>query len=70
MKNRELNNEHDSLVLKIKAENRMLQLTGNELNKKRELLGTIENNEDYTILKNKVEEQVNEFVSQKRIYLN
>ena len=36
LKNRELNNEHKSLVLKIKAANRMLHSMGNELNKKRE----------------------------------
>jgi len=36
----------------------------NELNKKRDLLGSIENSENYNILI-KVEEQVNEFVRQK-----
>ena len=44
----------------------MLQSMENELNKKRDLLGSIENSEDYNKLKNKVEEQVNEFVSQKK----
>ena len=38
----------------------------NELNKKRDLLGSIENSEDYNKLKNKVEEQVNEFLNQKK----
>ena len=43
------------LVLKIESAKRMLQLTGKELNKK-EILDTIKNNEDYAILKNKIEE--------------
>jgi hypothetical protein len=50
-KNCELTNEHDSLVLKIKSANRMLQLAEIELNKKREILGTIDNSEEYTKLK-------------------
>ena len=36
-KNCELNNEHNSLVLKIESEERMLQLHENEINKKREI---------------------------------
>jgi len=63
-KNWELNNEYNSLVSKIESEKKMLQSMKNELNKKRDLLGSIENSEDYTILKNKVKEQVNEFVRQ------
>jgi DNA-binding CsgD family transcriptional regulator len=65
-KNCELNNEYNSLVSKIESVKKMLQSMKNELNKKRDLLGSIENSEKYTKLKNKVEEQVNEFVSQKR----
>jgi hypothetical protein len=44
----------------------MLQLTENELNKIRNLLANIKNSEDYNILKNKVEEQVNDFLNQKK----
>src|SRR5688572_27618430 len=65
-KNCELTNEHDSLVLKIKSQNRALQLTENELNKKIELMNSIKNNEDYDILKNKIEEQINHFLNQKK----
>ena len=65
-KNCELNNEYNSLVSKIKSENRTLQLTENELNKKRELLDTIKNSEDYDNLKNKIEEQINDFLNHKK----
>lgn len=65
-KNCELNNEHNSLVSKIKSQNRTLQLTVNELNIKRELLDTIKNSEDYVILKNKIEEQINDFLNHKK----
>ena len=62
-KNCELNNEYNSLLSKIESQNRMLQLTENELNKKRDLLDSIKNSEDYTILKNKVEEQIKDFLN-------
>ena len=65
-KNCELNNEYNSLLSKLESEKRMLELTENELNKKRELLDTIKNNEEYATLKNKVEEQVNDFLNQKK----
>ena len=65
-KNCELTNEHDSLVLKIKSANRMLQLAEIELNKKREILGTIDNSEEYINLKNKIEEQINDFLNCKK----
>lgn len=65
-KNCELNNEYNLLVLEIESANRMLQLIENELNKKREILDTIKNSEDYAILKNKIEQQVNDFLNQKK----
>ena len=65
-KNCELNNEHNSLVSKIKSQNRILQLTDNELNKKRELLDSIKNSEEYVTLKNKIEEQINDFLNHKK----
>jgi DNA-binding CsgD family transcriptional regulator len=65
-KNCELNNECNSLLSKIESTNRMLELTENELNKKRELLDSITNSEEYVTLKNKVEEQVNNFLNQKK----
>jgi DNA-binding CsgD family transcriptional regulator len=65
-KNWELNNQNNSLVLKIESANRMLELTDDELNKKRELLDIIKNSEDHATLKNKVEEQVNDFLNQKK----
>jgi hypothetical protein len=65
-KNCELNNEYNSLLLKIESKSKLLELTENELNKKRELLESIKNSEDYTTLKNKVEEQLNEFLNQKK----
>ena len=69
-KNCELNNEYNSLASRIESANRMLQLIENELNKKRDLLESTKNNEDYANLKNKIEEQINDFLSQKRIFLN
>ena len=65
-KNCELKNEHNSLVTKIKSQNRMLELTENELNKKRKLLDSIKNNEDYVILKNQIEQQINDFLNRKK----
>ena len=65
-KNCELNDECNSLLLKIKSQSKLLELTKNELIKKRELLNTITKSEDYAILKNKVEEQVNIFLNRKK----
>ena len=65
-KNCKLNNEHNSLVLKIESEERMLQLHENEINKKREILENIKNNKDYAILKNKIEEQINDFLNHRK----
>jgi transcriptional regulator len=65
-KNCELNNEYTSLVSKNESANRMLQLKNNELNKERALLDNINNSKDYTILKNKVEEQINDFLNHKK----
>ena len=59
-KNCELNNECNSLLSKIESANRMLELTENEINKKRELLDTITNSEEYVTLKNRIEEQVDD----------
>ena len=44
----------------------MLQLTENELNKIRGLLDAIKNSEEYDNLKNKIEEQINDFLNQKK----
>lgn len=65
-KNHELNNEHNSLVLKIESEKRMLQLLRNDINKNREMLENIKNSEDYAILKDKIKEQLNDFLNQKK----
>lgn len=65
-KNCELNNEYNSLLSKIEAQNEMLELTENKLNKKRELLETRENSNEYVTLRNQIEEQVNEFLNQKK----
>jgi predicted nucleic acid-binding Zn-ribbon protein len=65
-KNCELNNEYNSLVSRIESANRMLQLIENELNKKRDLLESIKNSEDYTNLKNQIEGEINDFLSQKK----
>ena len=64
-KNCELVNEHNSLILKIESEERMLQLLRNDINKNREMLENIKNSEDYAILKNKIKEQLNDFLNQK-----
>lgn len=55
-KNFELNKEYNLLVPKIESSKKELQLTKNELNKKRELLDNITNSEDYTILEKKSKE--------------
>jgi transcriptional regulator len=65
-KNCELNNECNSLLSKIESANRMLELTNNELDKKRDILENIKNSEDYIDLKNRIEEQVNDFLNQKK----
>ncbi len=65
-KNCELNNEYNSLLSKIESKNKMLQLTDDELNKKRELLNIINNSEEYVTLKKRVEEQINDFLNQKK----
>jgi hypothetical protein len=65
-KNCELNDECNSLLLKIESKNKMLQLTEDELNKKREILDTITDSEEYVTLKNRIEEQVNDFLNQKK----
>ena len=59
-------NEHNSLVLKIESEKRMLQLLRSNINKNREMLENIKNSEDYAILKNKIEEQLKDFLNQKK----
>ena len=65
-KNWELNNQNNSLVSKNESAKRMLQSMEDEINKKRDLLGSIENSEDYPILKSKIEEQLNGFLNQKK----
>lgn len=50
------------MVSKIESSNRMLQLTENELDKKRPLEG-LKNSEEYTGLKNQIEEQINDFLN-------
>jgi DNA-binding CsgD family transcriptional regulator len=65
-KNCELNNEHNSLVSKIKSQYRSLQLTENELDKKIELLDSIKNSEEYANLKNQIEQQINDFLNPKK----
>ncbi|HET7644782.1 MAG TPA: hypothetical protein VFK40_14855 [Nitrososphaeraceae archaeon] len=62
----ELNNEHNSLILKIESEKRMLQLLRSNINKNREMLENINNSEDYAILKDKIKEQLNDFINQKK----
>jgi len=64
-KNCELNKEQYSLVLKIEAGIKRLELAENELNTKREILGTIENSEVYKKFKNKIEQYLNDFLHQK-----
>jgi hypothetical protein len=56
----------NSKISKLESEKRILQVTENELNKKRDLLDTIKKSEDYDILKNKIEEQINHFLNQKK----
>jgi transcriptional regulator len=65
-KNCELNDEYNSLLSNIESANRMLELTENEINKKRELLDTITNSKEYFTLKNRIEEQVDDFLNQKK----
>ena len=65
-KNCELKNELNSLVSKIESQNRTLQLTENELNKKRDLLDSIKNSEEYANLKNQIEQQLNDFLNRKK----
>ena len=65
-KNCELNNEYNSLVSKIESVKKMLRLTENELNKKRDLLDTIKNSQEYATLKKQIEEQINDFLNQKK----
>ena len=65
-KNCELNNEYNFLLSKVESKSRILELTDNELNKKRELLDTIKNSKEYAILKNKIEEQINDILNQKK----
>src|SRR5215204_2838950 len=65
-KNSELNIEYNSLLSKLESENRILQLTENELDKKIELLDSIKNSVEYANLKNQIEQQINEFLNQKK----
>jgi DNA-binding CsgD family transcriptional regulator len=65
-KNCELNNECNSLLLKNETQNKLLELTENDLNKKIELLKNIKNSEEYALLTNRIEEQVNDFLNQKK----
>jgi hypothetical protein len=65
-KNCELNNEYNSLLSKIESKNKILELTEYELNKKIDLLDSIKNSEEYTILKNQIEEQLNDFLNRKK----
>jgi DNA-binding CsgD family transcriptional regulator len=65
-KNCELNDEYNSLLSKIESKSKMLELTENELNKKRDLLDTINNSEEYVTLKSRIEEKVNDFLNQKK----
>ncbi len=46
-----MNDESNSLLSRIESQNKILELTEKELNKKRQLLDTIKNSEDYTNLK-------------------
>ena len=57
---------HVSLVLKIKTANRTLQLTERESNKIRYWLQSMKNSEDYASLKNQIEEQINDFLNNKK----
>ena len=64
-KNFEMNNESNSLLSKLESDKSILQVTENELNKKRDLLDTIKNSEDYATLKKQIGEQINDFLNQK-----
>jgi DNA-binding CsgD family transcriptional regulator len=66
LKNCELNNEYESLVLKITSADRMLQSIKSELNNKRDLLENINNSEDYNNLKIQIEEIINNFLNCKK----
>ena len=46
-KNSEMNNECNSLLLKIESKYKILHATDNELSKKRQLLDTLNNNEEF-----------------------
>jgi hypothetical protein len=65
-KNCELNNECNSLLSKMELQNRILEVIETELNKKRELLDTINNSEEYVTLKNIIEKQINDFLDHKK----
>ena len=65
-KNFEMNNESNSLLSKLESDKSILQVTENELNKKRDLLDTIKNSEDYATLKKQIGEQINDFLNQKK----
>ena len=66
-KNFEMNNESNSLLSKLESANKILQLTDNELNKKREIIDSINNSsEDSVTLKNIIEEYVNDFLNEKK----
>jgi len=66
-KNFEMNTECNLVLSKIESANKILQLTDNELNKKREILDSINNSsEDSATLKNKIEEYVNDFLNEKK----
>ncbi|MGZ5486392.1 MAG: hypothetical protein ACXWFB_10860, partial [Nitrososphaeraceae archaeon] len=66
-KNFEMNTECNLILSKIDSANKILQLTDNELNKKREILDSINNSsEDSVTLKNIIEEYVNDFLNEKK----
>ncbi len=65
-KNWELNNENNSLVTKNESAKRMSYSMENEVNKIRDLLGSIENSGDYAILKNIIKEHLDDFLNQKK----
>ncbi|MGZ8891236.1 MAG: hypothetical protein ACXW0J_07535 [Nitrososphaeraceae archaeon] len=66
-KNFEMNTECNLVLSKIESANKILQLTDNELNKKREILDSINNSsEDSVTLKNIIEEYVNDFLNEKK----
>lgn len=61
-----MNNELNSNQRKIDSNNIKLHLIEDKINKKRQLLNTINNSEDYNDLKNKIKEHSEEFLKQKR----